>query len=172
MFLLIGEQLYFKGVIGISEMAAKRKKVSSAELEKMSTRQSKLMSYTIKELKLLFRTPVYFMNCVLMNFIWPIFFLLPFITQSNGLSEFETAKAFLNNGNYSGIIVIVAFAASMFISTTNCVTSTSISREGSNLYISKYLPAAYKVQIMAKVISGVVISLIGLTTMLIAAGVL
>ncbi len=172
LFLFIGEHLYFKGVIGISEMAAKRKKVSSAELEKMSARQSKLKSYTIKELKLLFRTPIYFMNCVLINFIWPIFLIIPFVTQSKDLSEFETVKAFIVSGNYSGIIIIVAFAASMFISATNCVTSTSISREGQNLYISKYLPAAYKVQIMAKVLSGVVIALIGLTTMLIAAGVL
>ncbi|OPZ94028.1 MAG: hypothetical protein BWY74_00895 [Firmicutes bacterium ADurb.Bin419] len=172
LFLFIGEHLYFKGVIGISEMAAKRKKVSSIELEKVSTRQSKLKSYTIKELKLLFRTPIYFMNCVLMNFIWPIFFILPFITQSQDLSELEGIKVLIGNGNYDGIIIIVAFAASMFISSVNCVTATAISREGQNLYISKYLPTAYKVQIMAKVLSGVVIALIGLTTMLIAAGVI
>lgn len=60
----------------------------------------------------------------------------------------------------------------MFISASNAVTSSSISREGQNLYVSKYLPAPYKVQIMAKVLSGVVISLIGLTLMLIIAGVL
>lgn len=171
LFLFIGELLYFRGVIGISETAAKRKKVSSEDIGKLSIRKSKLIAYTQKELKLLFRTPVYFMNCILINFVWPIIMLIPFLTESKDVSDTESIKAFLESGDYSGIIVAAGFAAAMFISSSNAVAASSISREGQDLYISKYLPASYKVQIMAKVLSGAFVSLIGLVSMIIAAGV-
>lgn len=165
-FLYIGELLYFRGVIGISESAAKRKKVSSEELSKLSVRQSKLKAYTIKELKLLFRTPIYFMNCVLINFLFPILMLIPFLTQSQGSSELESIKTIMYSGVYEGVIVAAGFAAIMLISTINSITSTSISREGQNLYISKYIPASYQTQILAKALSGAIISLIGVITIL------
>jgi|BioPla2DNA2_1021312.scaffolds.fasta_scaffold09548_1 ABC-2 type transport system permease protein len=167
-FLYFGELLYFRGVIGISEQAAKRKKVSREELGKLSVLQSKLKAYTIKELKLLFRTPIYFMNCVLINFLFPIFMLIPLLTQSEGESELESIKAIMNIGIFDGIIVVVGFAAAMLISTINSITSTSISREGQNLYISKYLPVSYKTQILAKALSGAIVSFIGVVTILIS----
>lgn len=170
-FLYIGELLYFKGVIGISENAAKRKKVSSEELSKLSIHQSKLKAYTIKELKLLFRTPIYFMNCVLINFIFPIVMIIPFITQPQSDGELDKLKAVLQGGTFDGIIVAAGFAAVVIISTINSITATSISREGQNLYISKYLPASYKTQIMAKVLSGAIVSLIGVVIVLISAAV-
>ncbi len=165
-FLYIGELLYFRGVIGISESAAKRKKVSSEELGKLSIRQSKLKAYTIKELKLLFRTPIYFMNCVLINFLFPILMLIPFLTQSQGGSELESIKTIMYSGVYEGVIVAAGFASTMLISTINSITSTSISREGQNLYISKYIPTSYQTQILAKALSGTIISLIGVVTIL------
>ena len=165
-FLYLGELLYFKGVIGISENAAKRKKVSSDELSRISVRKSPLKAYTIKELKLLFRTPIYFMNCILINILFPIILVIPFITQSQSDSELDSLKVLVQSGNYEGIIVVVGFVASIMISTINSITSTSISREGQNFYISKYLPVSYKTQIMAKVLSGIIISFIGVVAVL------
>ena len=131
-FLYIGERLYFRGVIGITENAAKRKKVSTDQLNRISVRQSKLKAYTVKELKLLFRTPIYFMNCVLINFIFPIVLCIPFITQPNSDSELDGLKIIVRSGNFDGIIIAVGFAAAMLISTLNSITPTSISREGQN----------------------------------------
>ena len=79
LFLSFGEGIYFKGVVGISETSVKRRKFSVAELGRSGRQKPVLRAYTIKELKLLFRTPVYFMNCVLMNFIFPVFLILPFL---------------------------------------------------------------------------------------------
>jgi len=160
-FLNIGELWYFRGVIGISENAAKRKEVSSDELNRISVRQSILKACTIKELKLLFRTPIYFMNCVLINFIFPILMIIPFITDPQSYSELSEIKAVMQSGTFDSIIVQVGFAAAMLISTFNCITPTSVSREGQNFYVSKFLAVPYKTQIMAKVLSGVVVSLIG-----------
>jgi len=160
-FLYIGEILYFRGVIGITENAAKRKKVSSEQLERISIRQSKLKAYTVKELKLLFRTPIYFMNCVLINFIFPIILCIPLITQPNSNSELDGLKTIVRSGTFDGIVLAIGFAAAMIISTLNCITPTSISREGQNFHVSKFLPVCYKTQILGKVISGILISIIG-----------
>ena len=75
LFLIFGEKLYLKGVVGLSEAPSKRKKLSQEEFVKTTIKSSSIKAYTMKEIRILFRTSVYFMNCVLMNFIWPIAFI-------------------------------------------------------------------------------------------------
>ena len=168
-FILMGEALYFKGVIGISQTSSKRKRLSKKYLEKSTMQSSLLKSYLLKELRILFRTPVYFMNCILMNFLWPIFLLMPILFQSGGSKNLISLTAILQNGSVTGIILAGGFALSLFVTSTNSITPTSISREGQNIFVSKYLPVSFKVQIMAKVLSGVVMGIIGTTTMFLTA---
>ncbi len=166
LFLSFGEGMYFKGVIGISEASAKRKKYSEAELKRSSEQRSALMAYTIKELRLLFRTPVYFMNCVLMNFIFPLFIALPFLVQPSEMQELRGLSTFISDGNGSSIVLAAAFGISAFVSSTNGINASAISREGTNIFVSKYLPMSYKTQIMAKVLSGMSLGAIGMLSML------
>lgn len=169
LFLTIGETFYFKGLVGISETKSKRKKLTTEQFDRSVVKSSIIKSYTIKELKLLIRTPVYFINCVLMNFIWPLFLFIPFLTSSEsglGISEIQD---FAKSGSYEGIILAVAFAAILFASGTNGVTSTAISREGTNIFIAKYIAVSYHDQIMAKIISGVILGLVAMLSMLVAA---
>lgn len=169
LFLFLGELLYFKGVMGISEVSARRKSISSEELSRRTESSPVIKSYILRELKSLFRSPVYFMNCILMNFLWPVFLLIPMLTQSNGMGNLSKVAELLNKGDFSGLILTVGFAMVMFISSSNGITATSISREGQQLFVNKYIPVSYKKQIMAKVLSGVLISIIGmLTTILVA----
>ena len=81
-FLLCGKLLYVKGAIGSSETSRSRRRFD-AKLLHASTRHSAFRSYLGKEFKLLFRTPVYFTNCVLSAFIMPI--ILNF--QKSGVSK-------------------------------------------------------------------------------------
>ncbi|WP_053240831.1 hypothetical protein [Clostridium sp. DMHC 10] len=55
----------------------------------------------------------------------------------------------------------IAAAFGVFIGAMNCVTCTSISREGDNFFIMKYIPVPYKQQITAKILSGIIIALGG-----------
>ncbi|HYF81825.1 MAG TPA: hypothetical protein VEB00_02180 [Clostridia bacterium] len=169
LFLSFGEGMYFKGVVGISEASAKRKKYSEAELRKSSEQKSALWSYTMKELKLLFRTPVYFMNCVLMNFLFPVFIILPFLVQPSEMQELQGLRGFANSGSGSSVILAVAFGISAFLTSTNGITSSAISREGTNIFVSKYLPVSYKTQITAKVLSGMSMGAVGMLSMLLTA---
>ena len=83
LFIIFSDIFYLKGVVGITQTQAKRKILSSEKITKQSDKKSKIFSYTIKELNILFRTPVYFMNCVVMNFLWPVFFIPSFVGMIN-----------------------------------------------------------------------------------------
>ncbi|MBU3092503.1 hypothetical protein KPL35_10485 [Clostridium sp. CF011] len=161
-FIMLGEALYFKGVMGISETTSKRKTLSSIELIKNTAQNSSLKVYIIKELKLLFRTPIYFMNCVLMNFLWPVFLLIPIFAQKGASSQLNMLAKFLQNNKSSGVALGGFFAFMIFASCSNAIATTAISREGKNVFILKYIPMKYKDQLMAKVLSAVVLGIAGM----------
>ncbi len=161
-FIILGQALYFKGVMGVSETASKRKILSSHELIKNTTQNSSLNIYILKELKLLFRTPIYFMNCVLMNFLFPVFLLIPIFAQKGGGDQLKQLTGFLQNGKSTGIALGGFFAFMVFASCSNAISTTAISREGKNLFVLKYIPMEYKQQLMAKVLSAVVLGSAGM----------
>jgi ABC-2 type transport system permease protein len=160
--LILGEALYFKGVIGISQAASKRKKLSTKELDENTVQSSALTSYLIKELRILFRTPAFFMNCVLMNFLFPLFLFIPFISQPDLLKSIGTVRVFLNSGNLPGYIIAIVFGVMMFVSVASPTACTAISREGQNIFVCKYLPISYKKQIFAKILSAIMLNFVGL----------
>jgi ABC-2 type transport system permease protein len=161
--------MYFKGVVGMSEASAKRKKYTEAELRKSSRQTSAIKAYTIKELKLLFRTPVYFMNCVLMNFLFPVFLIIPFLVQPDEMNGLQALSTYISNGGGSGVVLAVAFGISVMVTSTNGITASAISREGTNIFVCKYLPVSYKTQIMAKVLSGMSMGVLGTVSLVLAA---
>lgn len=162
LLMLLGEALYFKGVVGISESASKRKKLSKEELEQNTVQSSSLKSYTIKELKLLVRTPAYFMNCVLMNFLFPVILLIPVFSQPELLNNLDKVRSALNGSNLPGFIIAIACGVMIFIAVANPTACTAISREGKNVFVCKYLPISYEKQIAAKVLSAIILNCIGL----------
>lgn len=169
LYLSLGEQLYFKGLIGISETKSKRKKLTTEQFEKSVVKTSIVQSYTMKELKLLFRTPVYFINCVLFNFLWPVILIIPMVAQSQNGEQLDQFKSMISAGTYNGMVLAIFFAALLFASGTNGITATAISREGTNIFVNKFIPVSYTEQIMGKVMSGVVLGMAALASLLIAA---
>lgn len=165
-FLVLGKLLYFKGVIGVSETSSRRRALSSSELGKGTRASHVVYSYTLKELRLLFRTPVYFLNCILMNFLWPLFLMLPFIAQpaSKG-NDLSQLLPYVQGPGAEPVIVLVFFAIGIFITASNMITSTAISREGRNLFFMKYIPVEYSKQLLAKVLSGAAMGFVGILIM-------
>lgn len=159
-FLYLGDRLYLKSVVGLTEAASTKKtKATKANLYKS---KNHLIAFCIKELKLLFRTPVYFLNCVLTNFLWPAFILIPIFTKGGEINQIRSVAAQLNNPNILRYAIAGVTSAALFISGTNMISSTAISREGKNLYVSKYLPVNYKAIINAKVMAGTIMGLAGI----------
>ena len=169
LFLMLGELLYFKGVIGMSEASSKKRKITKEEYAKLSVQNSFLRACLAKELRLLIRTPIYFINCVLMNFLWPVFLMLPILSQGDASVGIDQLRVFAMDSQNAALILAIGLGLSVFVSSSNNIASTSISREGTDVYVSKFLPVSYITQILAKVLSGVLIGGAGMLVILIFA---
>ncbi len=166
LFLLAAEKLYFKGAVGGSEVSSPAKLLHKDELRKISVKNSALKAFTLKEIKILFRTPPYFINCVLTNFLWPFLLLFAFGGVGKDLGRLQ---ALLSKSNPDSIIIAIALAAGLFISASNGITGSAISREGTNFFVNKFLPISYREQIYAKLLPGILLSFSGTIIILVAA---
>jgi len=62
----------------------------------------------------------------------------------------------------SGMVFVAFFGVMLFVSSSNGIAATSISREGENVFFNKYIPVSYNTQIMAKVIAGIIMGVVGM----------
>jgi ABC-2 type transport system permease protein len=116
---------------------------------------------------LLFRTPIYFMNCILMNFLWPVFLIVPFMADSNSQGQLKVGISFIQTNNKVGVVIAAAFAISIFISTTNLIAATAISREGKNVFTLKYMPIDFRQIIIGKTMPAIVMGVFSVLIILI-----
>ncbi|MBC2581187.1 putative ABC transporter permease subunit [Clostridium sp. DJ247] len=166
-FLALGQKLYFRGVIGISESSSKRKELSELQLNKSMVSNSPLKSLIIRETRILVRTPIFFMNCIMMNFLWPIFLIIPLVTQPELLKSVIQVSAIVRDPKLTGIVAGASIAASIFLSSSNLIAATAISREGQNIFVSKFIPVSFGTQIMAKVLTGVLFGLVSIVMIIV-----
>lgn len=167
LFIVLGERLYFKGVLGISESDSKKKELTDAEMAKSSAKNSALRTYVAKELRVLFRTPAFLLNCVITNFLWPVFLLIPLLSGSGDLGSLPNLGNLIAKNNAEPLVVAIGFAAIIFASSSNGITATAISREGDNFFTNKYIPLSYTKQITGKIIPGIILSTVASLLLLI-----
>ena len=92
---------------------------------------SSVTAFLLKELRMLFRTPVYFMNCVLTALLMPVLLVIIIVSA---FSELGTQIALPITLGYIpdlwAVTLLIAFAAGGFMGGINMISSTSVSREG------------------------------------------
>lgn len=146
LMMLIAKRVYLKSIIGINESSFNRKRsIKSISFK----RRTAFTAYIVKELKEILRTPAYFQNCILSGVVIPciIFIIICKIVLRNYVIS--------NN-----IFLVVGTSIIIFISQLNEVCCTSISREGNLFFIVNYIPIKFKTQILAKAVSGMIVSFI------------
>jgi ABC-2 type transport system permease protein len=164
-FMITGRLFYFKGVAGVTETSAKRKAIRDISKETEGT--SAMKAYFKKEVRLLFRSPTAFLQCVLTTFIWPVLIII--ILFSGGSEKFSMMQAAVANIS-AGLMSAIFAAISAFITSSNAITSTAISREGKGLYYTKYIPMSMRKQLHAKSFTGIIFSSISVVTLIAAVG--
>lgn len=159
-FLFCGKFLYFQGAIGSSETSHSRRKFSNKQL-KESTHHSVFRTYVIKEFKILFRTPVFFTNCVLTALLMPIIFSIAIITSLDGLDikSIITPQMIDQLPHVWAYVLVISFIVGGFMGGMNMISATAISREGTNAYFMKYIPVPVSTQILAKATCGIILSI-------------
>ena len=162
-FLLLSQVLYFSGVIGVNETSSSRRQLSSKDFSKSTRSQKAIVTYLLKELRLLFRTPIYLMNCVSINVLLPVLF----IVMTAAFPEEEDLFALILSIPWDNVMAIslasafgVAFG--LVMGSMNMVSATAISREGQHVYFMKMIPMEIMDQLHAKSLSGFLLSLLGL----------
>lgn len=162
-FMTFGKFLYFKGAIGFNETGSSRKVLSANEMDKVNQKRNIVLAYTIKELKLLVRTPVYFLNCIAMVLVFPLLMLVFYFTGD--INTIVNALPSFTNESLTTLLpytVFVGYALGFFVGNLNLISSTSISREGTNISFMKVIPLSLGKQIQAKLLSGMLMSFISL----------
>ncbi|PGB04516.1 putative ABC transporter permease subunit [Bacillus toyonensis] len=172
LFYYIAERTYLKGVIGLSMSTAKKEVISAEGLQKSTVQSSHLKAYVKKEFKTLFRTPQFFLNCIVQTFIMPIMLFFILFVQDGNL-KFITE--YINNPETTGFAIGVGLCASLFLMGSNVIATTSFSRDGSSWFVNRYLPVKASDIFFAKAITAWLINVIILAvfgiTMAVVAGI-
>ena len=155
----IGGQLYLKGIIGISESYSKRENIlENGKANKLININSPLKALVKKDIKIIMRTPQFFINCVAMIFYMPAIIGVAMLSGGQ-LSEFRTL---LSRGTeWYAIAIVIAFIGGSACVMTGGAGATALSREGKDFIVSKYIPVCYKTQLYSKIISSLYINELG-----------
>ena len=155
-FLVLGNKIYLKSIIGSSEISTKESNVKEKDLLKYLKYRNQFLSYVSKEIKVIIRNPIYLINCVITPFIIPLVIMIAFITQKGIKVVFQMIKDLQSNINISTVIGFFIVFIIILVG-TNLVALTSISREKNAISIAKYIPMSYKKQVLAKAIVSFII---------------
>lgn len=172
-FMLVAQAVYIRTVLGMNRHAdTKHHHSNNAVIQKFKV-HSALFSYFKKELKLLVRTPAYFMNCILINLIWPIFLYL--IVMLQGQTNFLDSFIYgIRSGDQMSVLLFIlgVSAVSVLVTAANCIASSAFTREGKHFAFVKYIPLSYMAQINIKALVSIIISGTGMIIYVIMAGIM
>ena len=161
-FLLLAKFLYIDSVIGLSSKDTDKKNNSTKLLNDIKV-NNPIKTYISKEFKVLMRTPTFFINCIVINIIWPIFIFALYQIGSIDYSLTDIKNMLVNNNDEAKIILLLVLSGiSILLPAMNSIASTSFSREGKHFSFIKYIPISYSNQWLAKFIISFIISFIGI----------
>ncbi|MDF2683635.1 MAG: hypothetical protein K0R47_4825 [Brevibacillus sp.] len=169
LFTFAGNRLYFAGVMGISESKSKRKRVEESAFQKGVKSRPAWLAYAVKEWKILWRTPAYFMNCALSSILFPLFALIPLLSRQDSAEMLAGLSDRLQGEHAGGISLAFAFAAFVVLAGTNSTSVTAISREGQGFFLNKSLPIPYGQLIVAKLIPGTTLTAFSMALLVVEA---
>ena len=172
-FLFLAGLLYEKGVMGLQGASGRHRERTLEVMLKASVKRSQLFAYCKKELLVLLRTPVFFMNCVMVNFIWPVFVIGMIQVQENPLTIARLRELYAQNDlRVQLIMLLMVIGISMINAGINSIGSNGFSREGNHFAFIKYIPMDYFLQWNAKAVVGIAVTTVSMVGYFIIAGII
>lgn len=150
-YTVLAQKLYFKGLVGSLYSGIKKKK-TNVNLDIKKTTIAK--SYVLKEFKILFRNPVFLVQCVLPAILFPILITILLIMGNDGIQQLSELG---NTEEKDGPILLFSILAIIqFFSMIIYVSATAISRDGANAVFMKYIPLSLYKQYIYKTIPNII----------------
>ncbi len=151
---LAGQKLFYRGLIGGSEVSKSKILSRDSISKKMSAASSPAIAIAMREIKYLLRTPIYLFNSLAVLVIVPVILVIPLISGG----ALTTLIASLRNeiprllqiSSLAGFIAMMALFAP--------AASSSFSREGSQFWISQVIPVSARIQVNGKILYSYVLS--------------
>lgn len=154
-FILVGQKLYFRGVIG--NLVGGKIKKKNINVEKVYLEQKVGVSYVKKEFRILFRNPIFFMQCVLPTILMPILFGGIMLFSIGGELKIEVITGITSI--YSSLTIFVILGTMQFLAMMTYISSsTAISRDGLNATFIKYIPVPLYQQFRYKAIPNIIMN--------------
>lgn len=161
-FITIGKITYLKSILKNTTYIIGKKGIKT-NLEKKCKSKSIARSYISKEFKSLFKSPMYFMQCIfpmiilLITLIIMTIMILPKITIA--LQNEEIREKFGDlSFDITAVYIILGIMQILFMMST--VSLTAISREGKSAIFIKYIPVSFYRQFIYKAMPQIFINMI------------
>lgn len=152
LFILSGEALYFKGVVGNSESFERINPKESVEVKRLTP----AYAYILNELRSYIRTPVFLIHCIIKNSLWPVLVIVVLWSQGSSLlNQIPVIQDLITS--HDGRIVYIIFAVVHLQLGQNYSAAISFSKDGSQIMVSKYIPVEFVKQIMYRVYASAIV---------------
>lgn len=155
-------KIYLKGAIGTTINSSRGKEVFGEKLDlKDFKKKNKYITYLKKELKILSRTPIFLLQCIIMPIVYPILVFLimaSFIGFANSVGVDALAEFYDRLLNVSGTAIFLSIGQVFYM--MNFCSIIAISKESKNSIITKYVPIKLNKQFNIKISIGIILNMI------------
>lgn len=164
LFVQVGGVVYYKTIMGSGENPSKKKELTSLAFGKNTAASSVFKSYIGVEWRLMVRSPIYFLNLIIIMPLLPvIMFASIFFSLTASGGNFDTSDLlalFATSGTsmQQAQTFLIALAIMVFFCSISMISSTAISRMGQNAFFTKYIPVKPIIQLRAKMFWGIFLS--------------
>ncbi len=158
-FLITAKYLYLPGLYKLKSTSSNKNRGKKIAIsDKIKVRKIG-WSYFRKEIMILFRTNAYFMNCIIVNMLWPVAITVIFILQRNSDTLNNFIKLYHQGRKSTDLILLLGIVlASVLVTAANSLGSSAFTREGAHFEFVKYIPVDYKTQINVKALISMIFS--------------
>lgn len=155
-------KIYLKGAIGATINSNSNTRKENCELTlKDFRKKNKYRSYILKEFKSILRTPIFFIECIIVPTLYPFFIFLTII----GMTEFASFVGLdlwekIRNVAVEPFGLAITLGVGQIFYMMNFTSIISISRESKNAIITKFIPIDLKKQFNLKIYLGTLFNMI------------
>lgn len=156
----LAQKLYYRGMLGSLYSSAG---VSDKKITDDSYKSKGLaLSYVLKEFKIYFRRPTFFVQLILPCLLLPAFTIgmsyYGMISEA-GIQVLDGLKLIYSNKQYSTYVYAVFLLAAMFSLMYCMISLVAVSKDGHDAYAMKYLPAPFYKQVIYKMLPDILVCL-------------
>lgn len=149
-FMTVGQRVFYGGLVGGDEYERKNVDYTKHVVAKQATATPVMKALFMREWKRFIRVPIWVLNGFIAILIVPLMAFFPALSEGQSLGQLAEWASSAPSGKTAVTLVFAALIAAL--SALNTLCSTSISREGKHLWISKMLPISAKQQVLSKIL--------------------